>query len=399
MIKHRYDVYLNGGSDASLVLMRFPAMKSQFDNPADQIQLTIKPKSYQLRLEVARDPNGPNFCPDRAHGQNSNIYTSTKTNLEDSQLYVCKLFGGRLICHPISSLLTLRSDFSHFNIRDETTSEEIRPVSVRLAAPERQVLSSRVRETDQEDPLDEPKTLSYASLLSRDSSQQRMSLFRFCKPDPDAEPEDRKPFIIPPPAVGLEDRKPSIVPPLDTELEDRKPFVVSQPDVKVSKTIKQRVKDCLLKAKLISFEEARISTSDSNIASRDIVDALTEYAILVQGNWVVKSEILHGDSSVVDCTDVTGVSIRLFNAARDYLLWLFDQKRFVSRIEFINNVRIPDHDVLELFKELGTLNQETKLWEFKLPRDVKFLEDFAHVAQKQAALWKIRRANKLSIFK
>lgn len=413
MIKHRYDVYLEKGpeEDASLVLMRFPGVKPQFRNPADQIQMSIRPKSHEIKLSVTLDPNSPNFCRQQAGslGQksnprifdgfvNKNVYTSTKTKIEDGQLYVCKLDCDRLTCRPVSDLLTMRADLTHFNIREEPSEikEEVRPVSVKFAAPERHIQSTRVRTDDTEDPQDEPKTLSYASLNSRDSSQIRHLLFETrIKADPDAEPEDCKPSLDSPPDV-----KPKIE---RMEVDDVYNVDASAPQTSPRKTVvvKQRVKDCLLRAKLVSFEEVyNYIKADAAVkfTNKDVLDALADMAVLVQGNWAVKSEVLYGDSSERDSTDVTGISIRLFIAARDYLLWLLDQNRVVSRPEFSSQVKIPDYDVLELMNQVGTFREDIKRWELKLPTDQRFIEKFPEVVQRQAKLWTVRRANKLSIF-
>lgn len=348
-----YDVYLLG--DSSLSLVRFPQIKSKFDSPASQIQMNIRPISFKIKLEVATDPRV------------SNIYTSSTTNIDDGQLYACKMLDDSLICRPVSNLLTFRPDLSHMNPKEEPkdTQEEIRPVSVKLSGPERHNPSTRSRVDDTEDPLDEPKTLTYASLASRDSIQQRQTLFARIKTDPD--------------------RKPDIKP------------KIPAPSPKKSFAISQLVKNCLLKAKLVSFEEV-YQMVDQLDRTKDILDTLADLAILVQGNWVVKSEVLYGDSSERDCSDVTGISIRLFIAARDYLMWLFQQDRYVSRLSFTRAVKIPDEDALELMNQLGTLDECSKKWEFKLPTDKSFIDKFPEVVQRQAKLWKVRRANKLAIF-
>lgn len=427
MAKQRYDVYIERnvqGDDASLALIRFPAMKSQFENNPENIQLSIKPKSFRTRLEVSLDTDSPNFCQDHAQLLasrsipktfpgglvNKNFYSSTKIPIEDGQLFVAKVVNDKLVCRPLSNIITMRHDFSHFDPKEEVDpKEEIRPISVKFAAPDRQNVPSRNQDNlvEPDDPLDEYCLLDYKSLESNSSELDRIALFGEqlpkIKKDPDEEMVDVKPSI---------DLKPDIKPKLEkirvediysTTSQQQASSQINSP--KKANQIKNWVKECLMKAKLVSFEEVhnfiRMNQNNSKdqmqLSNKDILDALDGSALLVQGNWAVKSELLY-DPKERDCTDVTGISISLFVSARDYLLWLFTQNRFVSRMEFSQTVRMPDHDVLELFNQLATFRNNIRRWELKLPTDTKFLDQFPDVAQRQTTCWKVRRANKFNSF-
>jgi len=421
MAKLKYDLYITHGttdSDGPLVLVKFPAMRSQFDTSADRIHLEMKPKSMQLRIDIKLDPSSSSYCTEQAHalagksipktfteGQvNRNSFSSSNVSVENDQLFVCKVIDDRLMCCPVSHILTMRSDFSHFDLKEEVDiKEEVRPVSVKFAGPDRQNAPSRSYNCQQEnDPSDEYQPLNFKCIDSRCSSKQRVLLFGQqmpkVKPDPDAESIDKKPDIN-----LIPDIKPKIERmDLDDLYSDE---TMGQRESRTSHQIKQLVKECLLKAKLVSFEEIHQfirlpsnSKHPSNYNNKDVLDALNECALLVQGNWAVKSELLYGDSSERDCTDVTGVSINLFIAARDYLLWLFTQDRLVNRKIYTSRVRLPDHDVLELFNQLATFKSDIRRWELKLPSDVRFIEKFPDIVQRHVSFWKVRRANKLSIF-
>lgn len=412
-----------------LVIARFPAMASQFSqNSANQIHLSYKPKSMRFKLEVSLESKSRNFCPQQAlalgakaapksfpsmdNRVDRNTYASSKTPVEDGQLFVCKLINNKLVCRPVSHLLAFRSDFSHFDLKDEIDpKEEVRPVSVKFAAPERQQhnappkSSNPDNQQEQDDSIDEFQPLQFKRANSLDAQQQRTMLFGMplpkVKPDPDEVTTDQKPVCM----EYLPDIKPKIEKMDVDDIYSNSESMLLHSSPKKVNLIKQRVKDCLLKAKLVSFEEVYhfIKSNDNSsenvqLNNKDILDSLGEMALLVQGNWAVKSEILYGDSSERDCTDVTGISINLFISARDYLLWLFTQNRFVSRIEYSKKVRMPDHDVLQLFNQLAQFRRETKNWELKLATDSRFLKQFPDVVQRQAAIWKVRKANKLSIF-
>lgn len=420
MAKQRYDVYIERnvqGEDSSLNLIRFPAMKSQFENNPENIQLSIRPKSFRTKLEMSLDTDSPNFCQDHAQLLssrsipktfpgglvNKNFYSSTKIPVEDGQLFVAKVVNNKLVCRPLSNIITMRHDFSHFDPKEEVDpKEEIRPISVKFAAPDRQNVPSRNQDNlvEPDDPLDEYCSLNYKSLESNSSELDRVALFGKqlpkIKKDPDEEMVDIKPSI---------DLKPDIKPKLEKINVDDIYSSNSQQQASNSKkanSTKNLVKECLMKAKLVSFEEVynfiRENQKDQmQLSNKDILDALDGSALLVQGNWAVKSELLY-DPKERDCMDVTGISVSLFVSARDYLLWLFTQNRFVSRLEFSKTVRMPDHDILELFNQLAIFRNNIRRWELKLPTDTKFLEQFPDVVQRQTTCWKVRRANKFNIF-
>lgn len=455
MAIEKYDLIIENDfddKDSSLVLMKFPAMRSQFENPPDIVRINLKPKSFKAKLEVIVESNCNNYCEATAAQMGAkstpksfpndkidrNIYTSTRTSVDDGQLFVAKLINNKLVCRPVTEQLTFRSDFSHFDLKDEVDpKEEIKPISVKFASADRQANASfggkskfgggnfssmnnnpviRGQQLEAEDPDDEYQLLRYKPFLSREATLQRETLFGKPMPkikqDPDAEEMiDRKPKI-----ELLHDIKPKIermddiytikqeVLEQSASLQEPSQNVANK---KTANLIKQRVKDCLLKAKIVSYEEIHQylkgygleSNRINQLNNKEILDALNELAVLVQGNWAIKSEILYGDSSERESTDVTGISIKLFTNARDYLLWLFTQSRTVNRLEYSRAVKMPDHDILELFNQLARFKHDTKRWEIKLPTDNRFVEQFPDIVTRQNTFWKVRRANKLAIYK
>lgn len=383
--------------DNKLIVVQFPAMRSQFENDPDSLRLSIKPKSLRMQMDI---------------DEGQNIFTSTKSNIDDSQLFICKKVNNKIVCLPVAQICAMRSDFSHLNPKEEIDPrEEVRPVSVKFAATDRQQTPSKLLDNkhDVDDINEEYKQLLFKNVRSKYATAQRDALFgkhTRIKPDPDAQPMDVKPDV-----KLIPDIKPKIE---KMDVDDIYAGTnYASTSQRKSDTVRRRVKECLTKAKLVSYEEVyqfittypRPPTSDNLTDeqiipnSKDILDALNEYGILVQGNWAIKSEVLYGDSGVRECTDVTGIPINLFTAARDHLLWLFNEKRIVSRPSYSKKVKLPDHDVLELFNQLATFRKEIKKWELKLPTDQKFLDSFPDVVQRQMTFWKVRKANKLAIFK
>lgn len=394
-MKARYDLVIENHptppEDARLISMRFPAMRSQLDNPADLIKLRVKPMDMKIQIEVEND-----------------LYTSATDKVDDGQLFVCQVVHNKLVCRPLSHLVTMRADLSHLDQKDEIpeVKEEATPIMVKLAHADRQSrYPSRSSAAETEDLNSDYEDLRFRNVNSREAGVQRVTYFgpKHIKMEVDADQDDDK---------DVKDVKPDIKPIPNiipkTEKIDLDDIYSSggQSSKKPNIVVKQMVKECLLKAKLVNFEEVyryidgKIDPNKSiQINNKDILDALTEYAVLVQGNWAVKSDILYGESVERLYTDVTGIAIGIFVAARDYLLWLFNQNRLISRLEYSRQVRMPDHDILVLFNQLALFRHDLKRWELKLPTDERFITRFPEVVQRQANFWKVRRANKLSMFK
>lgn len=322
-------------------------MDSRLDVSDERMNLVALGRKFQLKI-----------------GQNT--YTSTR-ELTDGQLMACQVIDNKLVCRPVSEIHDLRSDFTHLDVVEVSEVEpEARMVNIRFASTD----NAKIVEPEEE-PI-ESRELVFRSLKSKEARSQRTLLF----------------------AAPVIKQEPDIKPDLD-QVTKR-----AQNTSKKGTQTKELVLECLMKAKLLSFKAIKdyIEIHSECANDKDVIDALTEYAVMVQGNWAVKSEVLYGDSGAREGTDVTGISINLFTAARDYLLWLFNRERILSRPKYCRQVRIPDHDVLELFNQIATFRPELKKWEFKLPEDTAFKDNFPDVVQRQDTFWVVKRANKLGIF-
>lgn len=427
MATKRYDLYIERNRQTvenPLVLMKFPAMQSQLDKPADTIDMSLKPKSLKMKMNVGLDTGSQNFHADRAESLatksipktfphnfvDRNFFSSSKFSVDDDQLFVAKFTGDKMICQPVSHFLFMRSDLTHFDVKEESdVKEEIRPVSVKFAGPERSNPTPKnpnVKEEPEDNTPDEEIQISYKAPDSQESNMARSVLFDDHLPEMKVDPdsgEDRKPNIYYP------EVKPKVekfeISDLFSSVPEPAIDQGGMSEAERQSRVKKLVKECLMKAKIVSFSElydyikSRHQVIEpSQICRKDMLDALSDLAILVQGNWAIKGDILYRDSSQRDITEDSGIPLDLYINARDYLLWLFTQDRQVNRAQYCKRVRLPDYDVKTLFNQLAMFRPETKNWELKLPTDTKFISTFPEVVQRQATFWKVRKANKLVIF-
>lgn len=425
-IVHKFDVHILKEQDEQnnfLSLFRFPALESQLSNHDSSSpyrpKLSLKPKSLAAKLEVPLNTKSNHFDEERArllaskgagtsafkkNFVDQHVYSCNHPPVKDEQLFVGQLINNKLILRPVPNLFTLRSDLTHLDQREEVDpgQEEVHALNVKFAGPDRHTSNiPKPHVADKVDPQDQFQQLTFHSVDSHTAISERALLFGEQKPkiklDPDVVKEELLLTDV------LETCSVDIKPKIELISQSDIPSQESQETIfkRISET-KKYVKDCLLKAKIVSFNEildyiAFNSDNKLSVIAKDVVDCLNDFAVLVQGNWVVKSEILYGDSSVRDSSAVTGIPMNNFIIGRDYLLWLFTQNRFVRRIDFLNKARLPDFDTLELLKQVATFRKENLLWEFKLPTDDEFVKKYPDIAQRQEIFWKVRRANKLSM--
>lgn len=111
--------------------------------------------------------------------------------------------------------------------------------------------------------------------------------------------------------------------------------------------------------------------------------ALQQVAVLVQGCWVVKSDILYPNNST---SPHSGVSADTLTRARDYVMWKFTQSRSIIRKEITAAIKIPPEDMTEILEQMA-LQRMKKGWEFLLPCDYDFLNRYPEVVERQKMLW------------
>lgn len=134
---------------------------------------------------------------------------------------------------------------------------------------------------------------------------------------------------------------------------------------------------------------------------------LEQYAQLVQGNWVVKSEAVYpkrpknaGRPSIFDLNSIpfTDISVDMLKNARDYVLYRFTKEESLSRLELIEQIRVPPNVIGEILAQLSTFNAATRSWDFVYPRDEAFIEQHQQLADRQAAQWQEMSCQLLELF-
>ncbi|XP_041086754.1 DNA-directed RNA polymerase III subunit RPC5-like [Polyodon spathula] len=129
--------------------------------------------------------------------------------------------------------------------------------------------------------------------------------------------------------------------------------------------------------------------------STAVLRCIQQVAMLVQGNWVVKSDVLYPKDS---CSPHSGVPAEVLCRGRDYVMWKFTQERWVERKAVAAVIKLPPEDVKD-FMEQMSVTRINRGWEFLLPHDSEFIKKHPDVAQRQHMLWMGIQAKLEKVFK
>ena len=99
-----------------------------------------------------------------------------------------------------------------------------------------------------------------------------------------------------------------------------------------------------------------------------VIRCLQQVAVLVQGCWVVKSEILYPKDQ---CSPHSGVSSEHLCRGRDYVVWRFTQSRHVTRKEIASIVKLPAEDIKSILEQISRIRVNCG-WEFLFTYDTEF---------------------------
>ncbi|XP_033336227.1 RNA polymerase III subunit E [Megalopta genalis] len=147
-----------------------------------------------------------------------------------------------------------------------------------------------------------------------------------------------------------------------------------------------QIRILLKDAKVISFVQLRsILSPDQETAS--ILKYLQQVAVLVQGNWVVNSELLYPKDTI---SSHNGISADLMCRARDYILLSFTEHEVLDRKTISSIVKLPPDEINEIFENLAS-HEPKNGWRLIIPPTKDFTERYPEIAQRQEMFWEAKR--------
>ncbi|EMP34971.1 DNA-directed RNA polymerase III subunit RPC5 [Chelonia mydas] len=143
-----------------------------------------------------------------------------------------------------------------------------------------------------------------------------------------------------------------------------------------------QIKILMKNVKVMPFANL-MSLLGSGIDSTAVLRCIQQVAMLVQGNWVVKSDVLYPKDT---SSPHSGVPAEVLCRGRDFVMWKFTQDRWVVRKEVATVTKLCPEDVKD-FLEHMSIARINKGWEFLLPYDEDFVKKHPDVVQRQNMLW------------
>jgi len=351
------------------------------NNDRQQMKVKARPNHHMFEIETNIDTNSKNF--DRRKGElfalnlendsksderpnissgkrllNKQLLKSVEVKPTLSQYCVALIRNDCPEIHltPINSVIQFRPSFHYFdknevnfaktknNSKDESEAEgdassqdeseqqsEVQTITMRFAGPDEERLK-KLREKSfnylqQQVARDPWIELNYHPVGSKLSSSEKMLLvYNSSQDNRNDSNTDNNPSIS-----SLEDF-------LETmkysneELVQTKSWSSEQNSlVKPSLSqirllpLTEQVRLLLINSKILSFDHI-LKLLMGKFEPNSVLKNVQMYALLVQGNWIVKSEILH-NKETCPSSPLTGIPTELLCRARDYIMWRFTQTK------------------------------------------------------------------------
>ncbi|EFN72235.1 DNA-directed RNA polymerase III subunit RPC5 [Camponotus floridanus] len=139
------------------------------------------------------------------------------------------------------------------------------------------------------------------------------------------------------------------------------------------------------KVRIITFSALRefVSPEHDTIT---MLKYMQQVAVLVQGNWVVNSELIYPKDSLSVQSNIS----ELMCKARDYILLLFTEHQYLKRNAVLSFIKLASDEINQIFEELG-IYEPKKGWRLKLPPNRSFCDRYSEIAQRQEMFWDAKR--------
>ncbi|XP_031462541.1 DNA-directed RNA polymerase III subunit RPC5 [Phasianus colchicus] len=410
------DVFLARSLLEKLYLFQYPIRPASMTyDDVTHLSAKIKPKQQKVELEMAIDTLNPNYCRSKGEQIALNVdgTCTDETNTYSSKLmdkqtfcssqaasnvsrYAAAVYRkGELHLTPLHGILQLRPSFTYLDKADakhrereaaneggdssqDEAEDDVKQITVRFSRPETEQARQR-------------RVQSYEFLQKRQAEEHWVHLHYYGLKDSRSEHERQYLFSQ---GHGLAEnteliKSPSeylmmLMPP-SVEEENSKPVapsnVLSMAQLRTL-PLADQIKILMKNVKVMPFANL-MSLLGSGTDSTAVLRCIQQVAMLVQGNWVVKSDVLYPKDT---SSPHSGVPAEVLCRGRDFVMWKFTQDRWVVRKEVATVTKLCPEDVKD-FLEHMSVARINKGWEFMLPYDEDFVKKHPDIVQRQRMLW------------
>ncbi|VEN48219.1 unnamed protein product [Callosobruchus maculatus] len=393
----------------SLHLFQFPLQRHDCKDEQIIRKCFVKPQNEEIQLELAINTNSQNFDLDRAEfivkgmAQDSpekdelfknkivdRVLLQSQKTIKDANKYAVATYNGKEIhLTALKGIYQFRPIFPYMGKGQKRKTE----TNANQDSDEEAGPSGAQQVTVRFKSLDEKKQPSYKALQSKKADEswvecewnesdstpscvERLKLISDCTDDLNQTkvlsnseyvklliPEDKE-------QVPLEPTLPS--------------HVLSLHSLRALPVLEQ-CRLLLKDAQIIQFQQLlMLLAGGEGLTAEILLRTLPVVAVLVRGNWVVKSEVLYPANTF---SSTSGVPAELMCRARDYVLYLFTKHQYVERKTVSSILKIPSEELKEIFTGISKLRRHNKEWELQLPTDVEFINKHSELVNKQNAYW------------
>nr|CAD7458170.1 unnamed protein product [Timema tahoe] len=395
-----YPLYLSQMLRDKLFLYQYPLQ--QHDRGYDEsniLKSCIKPQHQEVRLELGIDTRNPNY--DTSKGEqfainvdgsgnkkdgkktdekyfDSNVMdklvlTSTRAVMNASNYAVAVVHENELHVTALRGLLHLRPSFAYLDKSDKRAKEEGEDISGGEEEEEAKQVTVKFKRQEN-DRIKQARERSFGFLSKRSAEEpwyhtefhatlsetsEKWKSKLYCSKTTEKVSELN---------VSSDDYLKTLLPE-DLEDDSVKTSTYSVPlkNLRLLPLVDQ-VKLLLKEAKLLQFSHL-LQLLSKEQDPVNVLRTVQQVAVLVQGNWVVRSDVLYPK----DTTSGTyGVPAEPMCRGRDYILYLFTEKRYIDRIRVTPIIKLPAEEVKEIFTQVARL-QPGHGWELALPVDKDFI--------------------------
>nr|XP_006112855.1 DNA-directed RNA polymerase III subunit RPC5 isoform X1 [Pelodiscus sinensis]XP_006112856.1 DNA-directed RNA polymerase III subunit RPC5 isoform X1 [Pelodiscus sinensis]XP_006112857.1 DNA-directed RNA polymerase III subunit RPC5 isoform X1 [Pelodiscus sinensis] len=410
------DVYLAKSLSEKLYMFQYPIRPASMTyDDVTHLSAKIKPKQQKVELEMAIDTLNPNYC--RSKGEQIALNVDG-TCTDETSTYSSKLMDRQTFCSsqaasnvsryaaavyrkgelhltPLHGILQLRPSFSYLDKADakhrereaaneagdssqDEAEEDIKQITVRFSRSETEQARQR-------------RTQSYEFLQKRQAEEHWVHLHYYGLRDSRSEHERQYLFSQ---GHGMAENIELIKSPSEYLMMLMPPSVEEEKDKPVAPSnvlsmaqlrtlpLADQIKILMKNVKVMPFANL-MSLLGSGTDSTAVLRCIQQVAMLVQGNWVVKSDVVYPKDT---SSPHSGVPAEVLCRGRDFVMWKFTQDRWVVRKEVATVTKLCPEDVKD-FLEHMSVARINKGWEFLLPYDEDFVKKHPDVVQRQNMLW------------
>nr|CAB3265034.1 DNA-directed RNA polymerase III subunit RPC5-like [Phallusia mammillata] len=424
------DVFLTKNLSDNIKLLQYPICKRKATFSSDaRLVARVKPKHQKLELEVLLDVSSPNYDQSKGEQIAINVDGCAGTSSEgmafdssvmDTQVLssscipqcgrryaAATISAGQVHLTPISEVMQMRPSFRYMDRAEKRAiqaaqmkaqaesgnssqdeAEDAKAVTVRFKGAETE--AARVaRERSYaayEKNLHEEKWISATIHPKDDVHSKRERNLMFCTQEythgSNVDNEDFGQMML-----SASDYLKSIVPnyiSAETDSIVNPTNVLSLANLQTM-SLPEQLRAVMCNVKIIHFSHL-LRLLPGSPEPNSVVRSLQSYAVLVQGCWIVKSEILYPTKTL---SPVSGTPCELVCKARDYILCLFSYDKYLVRRELIKKLKVPSEEVKSILEQIAVMKTGHG-WHLRLEPDTHFMEQYPEVCERQSMVWSAR---------